>query len=64
MVEFSAGNTGDPGDYCIGEKLNMPGGYMRRMDNPAADGRSLSRSNPCPSRTSRCPAPAPRSLTC
>ncbi|MEV7673055.1 M4 family metallopeptidase [Streptomyces sp. NPDC088752] len=42
MVEFSAGNTGDPGDYYIGEKLNMSGGYMRRMDNPAADGSSLS----------------------
>ncbi|MER5207991.1 M4 family metallopeptidase [Streptomyces sp. NPDC002825] len=42
MVEFSADNTGDPGDYYIGEKLNMSGGYMRRMDNPAADGRSLS----------------------
>ncbi|MCF3124625.1 M4 family metallopeptidase, partial [Streptomyces arenae] len=42
MVEFSANNAGDPGDYLIGEKLNMPGGYMRRMDNPAADGRSLS----------------------
>ncbi|MFE6527537.1 M4 family metallopeptidase [Streptomyces rochei] len=41
MVEFSANNAGDPGDYYIGEKLNMPGGYMRRMDNPAADGRSL-----------------------
>ncbi|MFF8877998.1 M4 family metallopeptidase [Streptomyces flaveolus] len=42
MVEFSAGNAGDPGDYYIGEKLNMSGGYLRRMDNPAADGRSLS----------------------
>ncbi|MFI8320273.1 M4 family metallopeptidase [Streptomyces sp. NPDC085529] len=42
MVEFSAGNAGDPGDYYIGEKLNMPAGYMRRMDNPAADGTSLS----------------------
>ncbi|GAA3083760.1 M4 family metallopeptidase [Streptomyces roseofulvus] len=42
MVEFSADNAGDPGDYYIGEKLNMSGGYMRRMDNPAADGRSLS----------------------
>ncbi|MFF5455397.1 M4 family metallopeptidase [Streptomyces sp. NPDC012950] len=42
MVEFYAGNTGDPGDYYIGEKLNMPAGYMRRMDNPAADGKSLS----------------------
>ncbi|GGV19409.1 hypothetical protein GCM10010275_71360 [Streptomyces litmocidini] len=42
MVEFYANNTGDPGDYYIGEKLNMSGGYMRRMDNPAADGNSLS----------------------
>ncbi|MGW1427888.1 M4 family metallopeptidase [Streptomyces sp. NPDC002431] len=42
MVEFSANNTGDPGDYFIGEKLNMSGGYMRRMDNPSADGNSLS----------------------
>ncbi|MFD6246235.1 M4 family metallopeptidase [Streptomyces roseolus] len=42
MVEFYADNAGDPGDYYIGEKLNMSGGYMRRMDNPAADGRSLS----------------------
>ncbi|OLO30084.1 peptidase M4 family protein [Streptomyces sp. MNU77] len=42
MVEFSADNAGDPGDYYIGEKLNMSGGSLRRMDNPAADGRSLS----------------------
>ncbi|MFF8601451.1 M4 family metallopeptidase [Streptomyces sp. NPDC015232] len=42
MVEFSAGNAGDPGDYYIGEKLNMSAGYMRRMDNPSADGNSLS----------------------
>ncbi|MFF8931991.1 M4 family metallopeptidase [Streptomyces longwoodensis] len=42
MVEFSAANAGDPGDYYIGEKVNMPNGYLRRMDNPAADGNSLS----------------------
>ncbi|MFJ9810557.1 M4 family metallopeptidase [Streptomyces sp. NPDC101158] len=42
MVEFYANNTGDPGDYYIGEKLNMSGGSMRRMDNPSADGNSLS----------------------
>uniref|UniRef100_UPI0009DE2735 M4 family metallopeptidase n=1 Tax=Kitasatospora setae TaxID=2066 RepID=UPI0009DE2735 len=42
MVEFYAGNTTDPGDYYIGEKLNMGNGYLRRMDNPAADGNSLS----------------------
>ncbi|MEU1425163.1 M4 family metallopeptidase [Kitasatospora sp. NPDC005751] len=41
MVEFYANNAGDQGDYYIGEKLNMAGGYMRRMDNPAADGNSL-----------------------
>ncbi|MFD8597558.1 M4 family metallopeptidase [Kitasatospora sp. NPDC059646] len=42
MVEFYANNAGDPGDYYIGEKLNMGNGYLRRMDNPAADGSSLS----------------------
>ncbi|MEV7130884.1 M4 family metallopeptidase [Streptomyces sp. NPDC093260] len=42
MVEFYANNSSDPGDYYIGEQLNVPGGYLRRMDNPAADGRSLS----------------------
>ncbi|MFJ6438624.1 M4 family metallopeptidase [Streptomyces sp. NPDC091416] len=42
MVEFSANNAADPGDYYIGEKLNMSGGYLRRMDNPSADGNSLS----------------------
>ncbi|BAJ32947.1 MULTISPECIES: M4 family metallopeptidase [Kitasatospora] len=42
MVEFYAGNTTDPGDYYIGEKLRMGNGYLRRMDNPAADGNSLS----------------------
>ncbi|MEV7213470.1 M4 family metallopeptidase [Kitasatospora cineracea] len=42
MVEFYAGNSTDPGDYYIGEKLNMGNGYLRRMDNPAADGSSLS----------------------
>ncbi|GHH59569.1 hypothetical protein GCM10018781_03000 [Kitasatospora indigofera] len=41
MVEFYANNAGDPGDYYIGEKLNMSGGYMRRMDNPSVDGNSL-----------------------
>ncbi|MGX4734896.1 M4 family metallopeptidase [Kitasatospora griseola] len=41
MVEFYANNAGDPGDYYIGEKLNMSGGYMRRMDNPSSDGSSL-----------------------
>ncbi|MGV9587883.1 M4 family metallopeptidase [Streptomyces tendae] len=42
MVEFYADNTTDPGDYYIGEKLNMASGYLRRMDNPSADGNSLS----------------------
>ncbi|MFE5209285.1 M4 family metallopeptidase [Streptomyces sp. NPDC056600] len=48
MVEFYAGNAGnagdagDPGDYYVGEKVNMSNGYLRRMDNPAADGSSLS----------------------
>ncbi|SES17480.1 M4 family metallopeptidase [Actinokineospora terrae] len=41
MVEFSAANPNDPADYYIGEKLRMPSGYFRRMDNPAADGNSL-----------------------
>ncbi|MFG2823944.1 M4 family metallopeptidase [Kitasatospora sp. NPDC048365] len=41
MVEFYAANANDPGDYYIGEKLNMSSGYFRRMDNPAADGSSL-----------------------
>ncbi|GLZ36996.1 M4 family metallopeptidase [Actinokineospora sp. NBRC 105648] len=41
MVEFSANNASDPADYYIGEKLRMPSGYFRRMDNPAADGNSL-----------------------
>ncbi|MFF4082507.1 M4 family metallopeptidase [Streptomyces sp. NPDC001777] len=42
MVEFYANNTADPGDYYIGEKLNMSSGYLRRMDTPSADGNSLS----------------------
>ncbi|GLW52227.1 M4 family metallopeptidase [Kitasatospora phosalacinea] len=42
MVEFYANNSTDPGDYYIGEKLRMGNGYLRRMDNPAADGSSLS----------------------
>jgi Zn-dependent metalloprotease len=42
MVEFHAANAGDPGDYYVGEKVNMPNGYLRRMDNPAADTNSLS----------------------
>ncbi|MFG2820814.1 M4 family metallopeptidase [Kitasatospora sp. NPDC048365] len=41
MVEFYSANANDPGDYYIGEKLNMSTGYFRRMDNPAVDGKSL-----------------------
>ncbi len=40
MVEFYSNNSTDPGDYYIGEKLGM-GTSMRRMDNPASDGKSL-----------------------
>lgn len=41
MVEFSAGNANDPGDYYIGEKIMQDGTYLRRMDNPSADGASV-----------------------
>ncbi|WP_223164032.1 M4 family metallopeptidase [Nocardioides mesophilus] len=42
MVEFKAANSSDPGDYYIGEKIyRTSGGYLRRMDNPAADGASV-----------------------
>jgi Zn-dependent metalloprotease len=40
MVEFSANNASDPGDYYIGEKID-PTGYLRRMDNPHLDGASF-----------------------
>ena len=40
MVEFSANNASDPGDYYIGEKIS-PSGYLRRMDNPHSDGASF-----------------------
>ena len=40
MVEFQAANPNDPGDYYIGEEIARNGGYLRRMDNPAADGAS------------------------
>jgi Zn-dependent metalloprotease len=40
MVEFSANNASDPGDYYIGEKIS-PSGYLRRMDNPHSDGSSF-----------------------
>jgi Zn-dependent metalloprotease len=41
MVEFSANNSADPGDYYIGEKIMKDGTYLRRMDNPSADGGSV-----------------------
>jgi Zn-dependent metalloprotease len=41
MVEFSANNANDPGDYYIGEKIMRDGTYLRRMDNPSADGGSV-----------------------
>jgi Zn-dependent metalloprotease len=46
MVEFYANNAGDPADYVIGEEIyrsyNPATNYVRRMDNPALDGGSLS----------------------
>jgi len=41
-VEFSANNTSDPGDYLIGEKININGNGtpLRYMDKPSKDGRS------------------------
>ena len=41
MVEFKAANASDPGDYYIGEKIAKDGTYLRRMDNPSADGASV-----------------------
>ena len=40
MVEFEAANANDAGDYYIGEKIAKNGTYLRRMDNPSADGGS------------------------
>jgi hypothetical protein len=42
MVEFSANNSSDPGDYLIGEKININGDGtpLRYMDMPAKDGKS------------------------
>ena len=41
-VEFFANNANDPGDYYIGEKIDMSGaGYLRRMDDPDSDGVSF-----------------------
>ncbi|WP_199511727.1 M4 family metallopeptidase [Nucisporomicrobium flavum] len=41
MVEFYAGNSSDPGDYQIGEKININGNGtpLRYMYNPSLDGR-------------------------
>ena len=42
-VEFSTNNTNDPGDYLIGEKIdiNGDGSPLRYMDDPTKDGASL-----------------------
>jgi len=42
-VEFSANNAADPGDYLIGEKIdiNGDGSPLRYMDDPTKDGSSL-----------------------
>ncbi|WP_350281443.1 M4 family metallopeptidase [Kribbella sp. HUAS MG21] len=42
-VEFAANNSSDPGDYLIGEKININGNGtpLRYMDKPSKDGRSV-----------------------
>ncbi|WP_394430266.1 M4 family metallopeptidase [Streptomyces sp. SGAir0957] len=42
-VEFYANNASDPGDYLIGEKININGDGtpLRYMDKPSKDGASL-----------------------
>jgi Zn-dependent metalloprotease len=42
MVEFYANNSSDPGDYLIGEKININGNGtpLRYMDKPSKDGAS------------------------
>ncbi|MFL6024336.1 MAG: M4 family metallopeptidase [Marmoricola sp.] len=40
MVEFFANNPSDPGDYLIGEQFDKTHRGLRRMDNPASDGKS------------------------
>ncbi|BCJ54524.1 peptidase [Actinoplanes sp. NBRC 14428] len=42
MVEFYSGNSSDPGDYQIGEKININGNGtpLRYQYNPSLDGRS------------------------
>lgn len=42
LVELGAGNRRDPGDYLVGEKVAKRGGFLRRLDRPAADGVSAS----------------------
>lgn len=43
MVEFHANNANDPGDYLIGEEFDLKQHVgLRRMDDPSADGDSLS----------------------
>ncbi|MET7760839.1 M4 family metallopeptidase [Streptomyces sp. NPDC005393] len=41
-VEFYAGNAGDPGDYLVGEKIDINGNGtpLRYMDKPSKDGAS------------------------
>ncbi|MBU2667451.1 M4 family metallopeptidase [Actinoplanes bogorensis] len=41
LVEFAAANPADEPDYTIAEKV-MPTGYLRTMDEPSRDGRSVS----------------------
>lgn len=41
MVEFYASNTSDPGDYLIGEQFDKTHRGLRRMDDPASDGKSV-----------------------
>lgn len=40
MVEFSANNAADPGDYLIGETISVTHKPLRWMDKPSKDGRS------------------------
>jgi Zn-dependent metalloprotease len=42
MVEFRAKNKADRGDYFIGETIMKDGSFLRRMDDPSADGVSAS----------------------
>ncbi|MDX2971319.1 M4 family metallopeptidase [Kribbella solani] len=40
LVEFSANNASDPGDYYIGEKIMKDRPALRFMDKPSKDGKS------------------------